>query len=93
MVDKIRKHIYLSGRVQGVGCRAYINQNANMLDVSGWVKNLTDGRVEAIFAGPQNAVKEMLEIAKEGPPFGNVTDIEVYNEEYKGEFKKFRIKY
>ncbi|AGB41076.1 acylphosphatase [Halobacteroides halobius DSM 5150] len=93
MSKKVRKRIYLSGRVQGVGCRAYINQNANLLEISGWVKNLADGRVEAVFAGDRDKVKEMLKIAKQGPTFGKVTDIEISDEEYKGEFNKFRIKY
>ncbi|GAB6098543.1 acylphosphatase [Halanaerocella petrolearia] len=93
MANQVRKRIYLSGRVQGVGCRAYINQNANLLNLSGWVKNLADGRVEAIFTGQENKVEKIINLAKEGPPFGNVTDIEVYDEEYQGEFDKFKIKY
>ncbi len=93
MDDKIRKHIFISGRVQGVGFRAFTRQNAQQLGVNGWVKNLYDGRVEAVLEGDKSTVKQLESKLKKGPRFANVDNIEVQNESYEGDFSSFSIKY
>ncbi|MGM0501857.1 MAG: acylphosphatase [Bacillota bacterium] len=93
MSEKVRKHVYLSGRVQGVGFRAFTSRSAKRLNVNGWVKNLADGRVEAIFTGAQDKVKRILEEVKQGPSFAEVNNIEVEDESYKGQYNSFEIRY
>jgi len=92
MNDKKSVHIFLSGRVQGVGFRAFIRKNAQSLDVNGWAKNLADGRVEAVFTGEKNKVNELINLVKEGPRFAKVNNIEIKDEKYY-EFNSFKIKY
>lgn len=93
MDDKVRKHIFISGRVQGVGFRAYTRQNAQQLGVNGWVKNLYDGRVEAVLEGNKNAVNQMEKKLRKGPRFANVDKINIENESYQGNFSSFSVKY
>jgi acylphosphatase len=93
MDDKVRKHIFISGRVQGVGFRAFTRQNAQQLGVNGWVKNLYDGRVETVIEGDKSTVKQLESKLKKGSRFANVDDIEVKNESYQGDFSSFTIKY
>lgn len=91
-VGKIQKHIFLSGRVQGVGFRAFTRQQAAVLNINGWVKNLADGRVEIVVQGERTKVKEMISKLKEGPSFAKVEDIEI-NEEKLDDLGDFKIKY
>lgn len=93
MGDKVRKHIYLSGRVQGVGFRANSRQRAQTLGVKGWVKNLFDGRVEAVVEGEKESVNQMINYLKKGPSFANVTDYEIKDETPEGKFDTFSIKH
>jgi len=93
MDDKVRKHIFISGRVQGVGFRAFTRQNAQQLGVNGWVKNLYDGRVEAVLEGNKSSVNKLEKKLSKGPSFANVDDITVQNENYQGDFSTFSIKY
>lgn len=90
---KIRVHIFLSGRVQGVFFRSATKEWADELGVKGWVKNLSDGRVEAVIEGEREMVEEMVELMKRGPPLALVENIEVKMEKFKNEFKDFRIRY
>jgi len=89
----VRAHIFISGRVQGVFFRSNMRNVASRYGVTGWVRNLPDGRVEAVLEGREDAVMRVLEWAREGPPLARVDDVEVFWEEYKGEFKDFRIRY
>ncbi|MFW5976468.1 MAG: acylphosphatase [Bacillota bacterium] len=93
MEDKIRKHLYLSGRVQGVGFRASARRKAGEIGVKGWIRNLFDGRVEAVIEGKKEKVKRMVNYLKNGPSFARVEDIEIHDEKYKDEFNKFTVKY
>ena len=88
-----RVHVYLSGRVQGVGFRAFTSRTAQQLGVKGWVKNLADGRVEAVLAGSEEKVEQMLNKVKTGPRFAEVNDMQVEEEDYRGEFDKFEVRY
>lgn len=64
--------VLLSGRVQGVGFRAWIERTARSLGLSGWVRNLRDGRVEMVFAGPAEAVDDMISRCRRGPDHARV---------------------
>ena len=88
--EKVQKHIYLSGRVQGVGFRAFTQRQASVLDIKGWVKNLTDGRVEVVIQGDKNKVKQMIEKLKTGPSYARVDNIEIKDQELEN-FNSFDI--
>jgi len=92
-MDKARAHVYISGFVQGVFFRSHTKRMALKLNLRGWVRNLWDGRVEAIFEGDKDKVLEMLEWCKIGPPNAQVTDIDTKWEKYEGEFNTFEILY
>ena len=87
----IRKHCFFSGKVQGVFFRANTREKAQEKGVKGWVKNLRDGRVEAVFEGPEDKVKEVIEFCKNNQPHAIVKDVEIEEEEPTGEFDSFRI--
>jgi len=90
---KIRAHVFVSGRVQGVFFRSETEYEAVKRNVCGWVRNLPDGRVEAVFEGEKAAVEELVKFCRRGPRGARVSNVEVQLEEYKGEFKELRIKY
>jgi acylphosphatase len=70
-------HVLISGLVQGVAFRAWTERRANALRLSGWVRNLPDGDVEAMFSGDTEAVEMMLAACRDGPPGARVTGVEV----------------
>jgi acylphosphatase len=72
--------IVISGRVQGVGFRAWIERRARELGLSGWVRNLRDGTVEAVFHGPADKVDEMIGRCRRGPSGASVAVLERYEE-------------
>ena len=71
----IRKHWFVSGQVQGVGFRAFTYEAARDLKLKGWVRNLTDLRVEIVAEGPAKDVAKLLERVKKGPPSSKVKDV------------------
>ncbi|MEF8774145.1 MAG: acylphosphatase [Halobacteriales archaeon] len=75
--DRVRAHVHVSGRVQGVYYRANTRDRARELGVDGWVRNLDDGRVEAVFEGPERAVEEMVEWCHTGSPAAAVAGVDV----------------
>ena len=90
---KVRAHVFVSGMVQGVFFRSETQYEANRRKVNGWVRNLRDGRVEAVFEGEKDNVEKLIEFCRKGPPGSRVTKVEVSWEEYTGEFKNFGIRY
>ncbi len=86
---KARAHVFVSGRVQGVFFRQKTKQQAQSLGVKGWVRNLPDGRVEAVFEGEEDAVKALVEYCHHGPSYSRVENVEVNYESYSGEFIGF----
>lgn len=90
---KKRAHVYVSGRVQGVFFRATTRDEAHKREVTGWVKNLPDGRVEAVFEGKEDDVQEMVDFCHEGSGPAQVSDVEVEWKEYQGEFSSFEVRY
>ncbi|MFO8116413.1 MAG: acylphosphatase [Halorubrum sp.] len=84
MADRTRAHVYVSGRVQGVYYRATTRDTAREKGVDGWVRNLDDGRVEAVFEGPANAVREMVAWCETGSRAADVDDVDATHEEPAG---------
>ena len=76
--------MYVSGRVQGVFYRATTRDTARETGVDGWVRNLDDGRVEAVFEGPEDAVREMVNWCETGSPAADVDRVDVEYEEPEG---------
>ncbi|GEM_PF-107053 len=93
MTDKARAHVVVSGKVQGVFFRAETKKTAARYGVFGWVKNNSDGTVEAIFEGDEDDVKAVTEWCRQGPPHSRVKDVTVIYEDYSGKFKGFDITY
>jgi acylphosphatase len=85
-----RVHLHISGRVQGVYYRQTTAQVAADLGLSGWVRNLPDGRVEAIAEGPTEALERLLAFCHEGPPAARVERVECQWQEETGEFARFK---
>ncbi len=92
-MTNVRVHVFVSGLVQGVFFRQNAKRVADSLCLRGWVRNLSDGRVEAVIEGPEEKVAEMIKWMKRGPPLARVEKIEVIREEYKGEYRDFKITY
>lgn len=87
-----RAHVYISGRVQGVYFRSHTRNKANELGLTGWVRNLDDGRVEAVFEGDESDIEQMVEWCRVGEGFARVDDVEVIGEDYIGEFRDFEVR-
>ncbi len=90
---KARAHVYVSGRVQGVFFRGHTMGEAKGLGLTGWVRNLSDGRVEAVFEGDESAVEAMVSWCRNGSPYSRVEGIEVIRGEYEGKFSDFGVRY
>jgi len=74
----------LYGRVQKVGFRFFLSKHAERLGIKGYAKNLEDGSLECWFEGEEEKVKEIIELAKKGPPLARVKKFEIREEEPKG---------
>jgi acylphosphatase len=88
---KARAHILVSGRVQGVFFRDHTHKWARSLLITGWVRNVDDGKVEVLAEGERENVESLIGHLEEGPPMAIVDNVEVDWQEYKGEFHDFRI--
>lgn len=89
---KVRAHVFISGRVQGVFFRSEARYEAKERGVNGWVRNLPDDRVEAVFEGEEEDVKRVIEFCKRGTPAARVGNADVMWENYSGEFRDFEIR-
>jgi acylphosphatase len=90
-MEKRRARVRISGRVQGVYFRAYARDAGRLIGIEGWVRNLPDGRVEAVFEGDAQKVEEMIEWCRNGSPLSRVEAVDIEYETYTGEFKSFSI--
>ena len=79
---KVRRQFLVSGLVQGVGFRAFTSREAGKLNIFGWVRNLADGRVEAIAFAPQDVLAEFEQKLRKGPLASRVEDLIVVDVEY-----------
>jgi len=91
-MSRKRVHVYVSGQVQGVFFRGTTRDDAQEKGVDGWVKNLDDGRVEAVFEGDPDAVDKMVDFCYEGSEMASVSTVEVTEEEPEG-IDDFQIRY
>ncbi len=83
-------HVLIAGNVQGVGFRQFVKSQANKLNIKGWVKNLPDRRVEAVFVGNRESLENMIEFCRKGPFLAEVKDVRI--EELSDEkFEDFQI--
>ena len=88
-----RIRLFVTGRVQGVFFRQTLKIMAKKNDIFGWVKNLKDGRVEAVLEGDEEKVNRIVEWAHGGPANAIVEDVEIHNEKFILEFSKFDVLY
>jgi len=89
--DRTRVHVFVSGEVQGLGFRQAIADKANEQGVTGWVRNLRDGRVEAVLEGPRDEVYRVVGLCRAGPKGAKVQGVQVDREPPKNE-KTFKVK-
>lgn len=91
--DQIRLHILVSGRVQGVGFSFFTRRLALGLGLTGYVKNLVNGKVEAVAEGKESDMEKFLVGIKKGPSWSMVTDVKIDRRKYRGSFRNFSIRY
>jgi acylphosphatase len=92
-MSSARAQVYISGTVQGVYFRASTQEQARKLGVTGWVKNLDDGRVTAVFEGEKSAVDELIEWCHDGSPRASVSAVDVTWEDPTCGYDDFSIRY
>ncbi|MFW6282242.1 MAG: acylphosphatase [bacterium] len=88
----IQEHLIISGRVQGVGFRAFALDKARKFNIKGWIKNRSDGKVEAVIQGRESDISKLLRFLEKGPAWARVDKIEMENEDEDRIFKSFSIK-
>jgi acylphosphatase len=88
---KVRARVVVHGRVQGVFFRAETRRSALANHVSGWVRNLSNGQVEAVFEGEKHDVEITLDFCRRGPAGAHVEGVDITWEVWKGEFDDFQI--
>jgi acylphosphatase len=88
---KARARILITGLVQGVLFRRRITDVARRIGITGWVRNLQDGRVESVAEGEKEMLEELVRFCHVGPPGAKVSGVEVEWSEFKGEFRGFKI--
>jgi acylphosphatase len=90
---KSRAKLIIQGIVQGVNFRYYTQREAQKNNVTGWVRNLADGSVAAVFEGEEEDVEAMVQWCRHGPSEAHVSELIVQPEEYRGEFQSFSVKF
>jgi len=90
--ENVRMHVWVKGRVQGVGFRAFVLQNAAQIGVTGWVRNVGYDTVEAVAEGTDEEIKRFLEMVKRGPSISRVDKALEEWEQATGEFKSFGVR-
>ena len=94
MSSKLRRiHVLVTGRVQGVGYRAYVQANAQQLGVLGWVRNLPAGTVELVAQGPEAALAELEDTLWAGPPLSKVADLRIESQPPESDLKGFSVRH
>ena len=88
----LRVHVWMQGRVQAVGFRAFVQQNSMQIGVTGWVRNVGYNTVEAVAEGTKEQIEDFLRIVKRGPVASRVEDWREEWEQVTGEFVSFRVK-
>lgn len=91
--ELVRVRVFAGGRVQGVAFRFYAEKCAGRLGITGWARNLPDGRVEVLAEGPAKPVDRFLDQLRRGPDLARVDSFDVLREAATGEFADFRVVY
>jgi acylphosphatase len=91
IMDNVRAHLIIEGRVQGVWFRDSTRQEATRLGLSGWVKNRFDGSVEVVAEGPREKVETLVAWCHHGPRAARVMNVHQLKEAFTGEFDGFQI--
>ena len=91
-IDAVRTHIWVTGRVQGVGFRAYVESIALQAEVTGWVRNVGYDTVEAVAEGTREKVEQFVELMKQGPRASRVDESKIEWETPTGEFREFGVR-
>lgn len=92
-MSKKRVHVWIEGRVQGVFFRAHVQETASSEGLNGWVRNLPDGRVEAVFEGEAENVERMVQWCWRGSPLSRVNKVVTEEEPFAGQYDRFEISY
>ncbi len=92
-MERARAHVHIRGRVQGVNFRYHTMRQARAAGLSGWVRNLPDGRVEAIFEGAKSAVEQLVDWCRAGPSSAQVDHLDVTWETPSSEEGEFRVRF
>lgn len=90
--EKRRVHVWVKGRVQAVGFRAFVQQNSIQIGVTGWVRNVGSDTVEAVAEGTKEQIERFLEMIKRGPSISRVDELREEWEQVTGEFTSFGMK-
>jgi acylphosphatase len=90
--ELVRVHIWVRGRVQGVGFRAYVQQAGAMFGLTGWVRNIGWSELETLAEGPRPQVEQFVEAVKRGPSVSRVDEARVEWERPMGEFRSFEVR-
>lgn len=88
-----RAHLFIKGRVQGVCYRAFTRDTAIAIGLTGWVRNLPDSRVEAVFEGSRDSIEQAIKKCYIGPSGARVEDIEVHWEDFDEKITGFQVRY
>jgi acylphosphatase len=92
VANNVRTHVWVKGRVQGVGFRAYVESIALQSEVTGWVRNVGYSEVEAVAEGTREKVEQFVELMKQGPRASRVDESKIEWEDVMGEFREFGVK-
>ncbi|MEZ4485221.1 MAG: acylphosphatase [Syntrophotaleaceae bacterium] len=92
-MNRVRVAVLVQGQVQGVGFRYFTRRTAQALELSGWVRNRSDGSVEAVLEGPEIAVEAALDHLRQGPAGGRVEKLHCERQPYRGEFNGFEVRF
>jgi acylphosphatase len=90
--EAVRVHLWVRGRVQGVGFRAHVEYSALHMGALGWVRNVGNDTVEAVAEGPRELLEHFISMVEQGPRLGRVDELKVEWEAATGEFGGFSVK-
>jgi len=90
---RVRVRVIFSGRVQGVFFRSNAQRFSIEHGIDGWVRNLDDGCVEALFEGEEENVNEVIDLCRHSQPYAHIDSVELSREEPRGDLRGFKIKY
>jgi len=88
---KSASKIIISGTVQGIFFRNFAKENANKLNLKGYIRNLEDGNIEIFVEGEKDNINSLIDLLKKGPPYSQIRDVKVETRRWSGDFKEFKI--